>query len=88
MHILVQKIISISLAPSQKKEIEKWLLRTSVQCIKVGYNFDVMHALFKTQSRFIAMVSSLIARWWVRPQSLWRLWRKALIGRLVPNKYL
>ena len=34
------------------------------------------------------VVSSLIARWWVRPQTLWRLWRKALIGGLVPDAYL
>ena len=33
MHILGQKFILISLGLSQKKEIEKWLLRTSVQCI-------------------------------------------------------
>ena len=33
MHILGQKFISISIGPSHKKEIEKWLLRTSVQCI-------------------------------------------------------
>ena len=42
----------------------------------------------KTQSRFIAMVSSLIAWRWVRPQTLWGLWRKALIGGLVPDAYL
>ena len=30
MHILGQKFISISLGFSQKKDIEKWLLRTSV----------------------------------------------------------
>ena len=35
MHILGQKIISISLGLSQKKkEIEKRLLRTSVECIQ------------------------------------------------------
>ena len=33
MHILGQKFSSISQGLSQKKEIEKWLLRTSVQCI-------------------------------------------------------
>ena len=32
MHILGEKFISISLALSQKNEIEKWPLRTSVQC--------------------------------------------------------
>ena len=49
---------------------------------------DSLHAWFKTQSWFIAMVSSLTARRWVRPQTLWRLWRKALIGGLVPDAYL
>ena len=34
------------------------------------------------------MVSSLIARRWVRPQTLCRLLRKALIGGLVPDAYL
>ena len=35
MHMLGQNIISISLGASRKKkEIKKWLLRTSVQCIK------------------------------------------------------
>ena len=33
--MLVQTFISISLGLSQKKEIQKWLLRTSVQCIVV-----------------------------------------------------
>ena len=34
------------------------------------------------------MVSSLIAWWWVRPQTLWWVWRKALISGLVPDAYL
>ena len=41
--------------------------------IKVGYNLDVIRqsaCLVLAQSRFIAMVSSLIARRWVRPQTL------------------
>ena len=41
--------------------------------IRVGYNLDIMRqsaCLVLTQSRFIAMVSSLIARRWVRPQTL------------------
>ena len=47
MHIFWQKIISISLGVSQKKEIEKWLLRTSVQCIKLQIDFRLnMHHLF------------------------------------------
>ena len=32
MYILEQKFNSISIRLSQKKETEKWLLRTSVQC--------------------------------------------------------
>ena len=36
MHILWKIFISISLGLSQKKEIEKWLLRTSFQCIVTG----------------------------------------------------
>ena len=31
------------------------------------------------------MVSTLIARRWVRPQTQWRLWRKAQISGLVPD---
>ena len=43
--------------------------------IRVGYNLDVMRQnvcmpSFKPKSRFIAMVSSLIVGWWVRPQTL------------------
>ena len=40
--------------------------------IKVGYNLDVMRqsAWHLTQSGFIAMVSSLNSRRWVRPQTL------------------
>ena len=41
--------------------------------IRVGYNFDIMRqfaCLVLNQSRFIAMVSSLIALRWVRPQTL------------------
>ena len=38
MHIFGQKIISISLAFSQKNEIEKWPLRTSVQFIYYAIN--------------------------------------------------
>ena len=34
------------------------------------------------------MVSSLIARRWFRTQTQWRLWRKALIGGLVPDVWL
>ena len=46
MHILGPKFISISLGLSQKKEIEKWLLRTLVQCIlRLGLTFDTLNAL-------------------------------------------
>ena len=41
--------------------------------IRVGYNLDIMRqsaCLVLNPSRFIAMVSSLIARRWVRPQTL------------------
>ena len=34
------------------------------------------------------MVSSLIARRWVGPRTLWRLWRGALVGGLVPGACL
>ena len=40
---------------------------------RVGYNLDVMRqsaCLVLNPSRFIAMVYSLFARWWVRPQTL------------------
>ena len=47
-----------------------------------------MISIFTYIFTFIAMVSSLIARRWVKPQTLWRLWRKALIGGLVPDAYL
>ena len=49
---------------------------------------DSLHAWFKAQSRFIAMVSSLIARRWVGPRTLWRLWRWTLVGGLVPGACL
>ena len=48
------------------------LLCVDPGCIKQG--FDIMRqsaCLVLTQSRFIAMVSSLIARRWVRPQTLY-----------------
>ena len=41
--------------------------------VRVGYNLDIMQqsaCLVLNQSRFIAMVSSLIAPWLVRPQTL------------------
>ena len=47
-----------------------------------------LNAWFWAQSLFVAVVSSLDARRWVRPQTLWRLWRKALIGGLGPDAYL
>ena len=34
------------------------------------------------------MVSSLVARRWVGPRALWRLWRGALVGGLVPGACL
>ena len=37
--------------------------------VRVGYNLDIMRQS-ACLSRFIAMVSSLIAQWWVRPQTL------------------
>ena len=47
MHILGPKFISISPGLSQKKEIEKWLRRTSVQCIlrPMVLTFDTLNAL-------------------------------------------
>ena len=43
--------------------------------IRVGYNLDIMQqsACLVLNPWFIAMVFSLIARRWVRPQTLWRL---------------
>ena len=39
--------------------------------IRVGYYLDIMRqSVCLVQSRFIAMVSSLVARRWVRPQTL------------------
>ena len=47
-----------------------------------------LQAWLYTQSLFIARVSSLIGRWWVRPQIQGRLCHKALIIRLVPDAWL
>ena len=55
---------------------------STVDCHTTQYYLDV------ERSGFIAMVSSLIARWWVRSQSQWQLWRKALMGVLVPDTWL
>ena len=41
MHVLGQKLILISLGLSQKREIEKWLLRTSVQCIFIKFRSEL-----------------------------------------------
>ena len=52
---------------------------------------DIMRqsaCLVATQSRFIAMISFNCTTRWVRPQTQWRLWRKALIGGLVPDAWL
>ena len=49
---------------------------------------DSLHAWLQTQSRVLAVASSSIARRWVRPQTEWRLWRKALIGGMVPDAWL
>ena len=59
--------------------------------IRVGYNLDIMRQSACLVLKPITVYSygfSLIARRWTRPQTLWRLWRKALIGGLVPDAYL
>ena len=37
---------------------------------------------------FAAVVSSVVARRWVRPWALWRLWHGSLVGRFVPGACL
>ena len=72
MHILGQKFSLISLGLSQKKkEIEKWLLRTSLQCIHLllpvlVYGLDIiltkpglMEKLERTNIQFIKNILSL-----------------------------
>ena len=66
---LVYKFKRIVGKPNFSDQFKKIIKRY----INVGYNMDVMQqsaCLFSTQSRFKAMVSSSIARRWVRPQTL------------------
>ena len=59
--------------------------------IRVGYNLEIMR-----QSACLVLNPIMVYSYgflfnfttWVRPQTLWRLWRKALICGLVPDAYL
>ena len=62
---LVYKFKRIVVKPNFSDQFKKIVKRY----IRVGYNLDIMRQS-ATQSLFIAMVSSLIARRWVRPQTL------------------
>ena len=72
---LVYKFKQIVGKPNFSDQFKKIVKRY----IRFGYNLDIMRQS-ACLSRFIAMVSSLIARRCVRHQTLWRLWCKALIG--------
>ena len=67
---LVYKFKRIVGKPNVSDQFKKIIKRYR----KVGYNLDIMRqsaclVIMQTQSRLIAMVFSLIARRWVRPQT-------------------
>ena len=47
-----------------------------------------LRAWLWARSWFVAVVSTLVERWWVGPRALWRLWHGALVGGLVPGACL
>ena len=59
------------------------MLNLSNECGLLIANLTQMSGL--TQSLLVAAVPSLVAWQWVGPQALWRLWRGALFGGLVPG---
>ena len=64
---LVYKFKRIVEKPNFSDQLKKIVKRYK----RVGYNLDIMRqSACLVLNLFIAMVSSLIARWWVRPQTL------------------
>ena len=66
---LVYKFKRIVGKPNFSDKFKNKLSNVITGCETAWMSCNSLHALFQTQSRVIAMVSSLIARRWVRPQT-------------------
>ena len=60
MHIYGHKFISVTLALSQKNEVETWPHRTSFQCINCSYNNVAKGIRFLDKKQFLFIQENLM----------------------------